>query len=232
MPHLLRSDARDNRDRVLRAARELFAESGLEVTMRQVARRAGVGPATLYRRFPAKQDLILAAFGEEFGACTAIVRKGAADPDPWRGFCGVIERITVLNARNQGFTDAFLAAYPQAIDVGAHRAEMAREITAISRRAIAAGDLRADFTFDDFVLVLLAGRGLSRLPAAGRARAARRFAAIVLEGLRASGTSRRLPPPVHIAASIIEPGFLRRTRPDSGVITEIVDDVFLPLVRP
>jgi AcrR family transcriptional regulator len=206
LPHLLRSDAQDNRDRLLEAARELFAESGLGVTMRQIARRAGVGPATLYRRFPTKQELVLEAFMDEFRACTAIVREAAADPDPWHGFCGVIERVTVLNARNQGFTDAFVAAYPGAVDVAAHRAEMTRELAAISRRAKAAGDLRADFTLDDFMLVLLAGRGLTALPAPDRAGAARRFAAVTLEGLRATDANRPLPPPARLASKIIQAG--------------------------
>jgi AcrR family transcriptional regulator len=164
LPHVLRSDAQGNRDRVLDAARELFAESGLGVTMRQIARRAAVGPATLYRRFPTKQDLVLEAFADEVGACSAIVREAAADPDPWRGFCSVIERITVLNARNQGFTDAFMAEHPTAIDFAAHRAALTREIAAISRRAIAAGELRAEFVLDDFMLVLVAGRGWRPCP--------------------------------------------------------------------
>lgn len=165
-----------------------------------------MGPATLYRRFPVKRELVLAAFMDEFRACTAIVREASADPDPWRGFCGVIEAVTVLNARNQGFTDAFIAAYPGAVDVAAHRAELTRELAAISRRAKAAGDLRADFTLDDFVLVLvlLAGRGLAALPAADRAAAARRFAAVALDGLRAAGANRPLPPPARLASRIIQ----------------------------
>ena len=206
LPQVLRADAQDNRDRVLEAARELFAESGLGVTMRQVARRAGVGPATLYRRFPTKQELVLEAFMDEFRACTAIVREAAADPDPWHGFCSVIERVTVLNARNQGFTDAFMSTYPGAVDLAAHRAEMTRELAAISRRAKAAGDLRADFTLDDFMLVLLAGRGLTALPAPDRGGAARRFAAVALQGLRAAEENRPLPPSPRLASRIIQAG--------------------------
>ncbi|HVT66858.1 MAG TPA: helix-turn-helix domain-containing protein [Trebonia sp.] len=185
LPQVLRSDAQDNRDRVLEAARELFAESGLGVTMRQIARRAGVGPATLYRRFPTKHDLVLEAFMDELGACSAIVHEAAVDPDPWRAFRSVIERVAVLNARNQGFTDAFMTEHPTAIDFAAHRAALTREVAAISRKAIAAGKLRADFVPGDFVLVLLAARGLATLPARDRVAAARRFAALTIEGLRA-----------------------------------------------
>jgi AcrR family transcriptional regulator len=211
LPHVLRSDAQDNRDRVLEAARELFAESGLGVTMRQIARRAGVGPATLYRRFPTKQDLVLEAFMGELGACSAIVREAAADPDPWRGFCSVIERVTVLNARNQGFTDAFLAEYPSVVDFTAHRAALTREIAAISRRAIAAGELRADFVVDDFMLVLLAGRGLTAVPARYRVAAARRFAALAIEGLRTGDANHPLPKSPRLASSVISAGPLSST---------------------
>lgn len=202
LPQVLRSDAQDNRNRVLEAARELFAEAGLDVTMRQIARRAKVGPATLYRRFPTKQALILEAFMDELRACRGIVQDAAKDPDPWRGFCSVIERITVLNARNQGFTDAFLATYPSAMDFAAHRAEMAREFTAIVRHAKATGQLRADFVFDDFVLVLLAGRGLTTAPAEARSAAARRFAALAIEGFRAAATNHPLPPPPRLASTL------------------------------
>src|SRR5882757_9779705 len=203
MPQLLRSDAQQNRDRVLDAARELFAESGLDVTMRQIARRARVGPATLYRRFPTKQALVLEAFLGEFHACRAIVRHAAADPDPWRGFCTAIERLAVLNARNQGFTDAFLSAFPDSVDFAAHRVEMMRELSVLTRRAQAAGGLRADFVLDDFVLVLLAARGLTAAPAAIRPRAARRYAALAIESFRATDTNTALPQPARLGSAVI-----------------------------
>ncbi|MGC0407018.1 AcrR family transcriptional regulator [Streptomyces sp. SAI-195] len=82
LPHTLRSDAEDNRERILDAARALFAAQGLRVPMREVARRAGVGPATLYRRFPGKQELITEACQDQLRACRAIVDECLAHPDP------------------------------------------------------------------------------------------------------------------------------------------------------
>ncbi|NUR26550.1 MAG: TetR/AcrR family transcriptional regulator [Catenulispora sp.] len=201
MTHLLRVDARENRDRVLAAARELFAESGLEVTMRQIARRADVGPATLYRRFPTKRDLVLEAFEDELAECGSIVYDGAADPDPWRGFCDVVERVLLLNARNQGFTDAFMSAHPDVVDFAAHREELGRVVAAVIRRAQDAGRLRPDFAFDDFALILLAGRGLTAAPASTRDAAVRRFAAFVIDGLRTTDTqASRASAPEHVAS--------------------------------
>lgn len=203
LPQDLRSDAKENRDRVLAAARELFATDGLDVTMRQIARHAGVGPATLYRRFPTKADLVQAAFVDELDACRSIVVDAVADTDPWRGFRRIIERVLVLNARNQGFTDAFLAAYPDAVDFRAQREAAVRGIVTVARRAIEAGALRADFVLDDFLIVLLAARGLSRTTEAERTRTARRYAALVIDGLRASERHGPLPPSPRLVASVI-----------------------------
>ncbi|WP_433303785.1 TetR/AcrR family transcriptional regulator [Actinoplanes sp. CA-030573] len=185
LPHLLRADARDNRDRVLEAARTLFAERGLDVPIREIARRARVGPATLYRRFPTRQALVDEAFREEVGACAAIVREGCADPDAWRGLSSVIRGLTELNARNQGFVDAFLSTQPGGAGFAEHRAGMMRLLAGLCRRAKEPGTLRADFVLDDLILVLLAGRALAATPPGVRRPAARRFAVLTLDALRA-----------------------------------------------
>jgi AcrR family transcriptional regulator len=203
LPQILRSDAEDNRLRVLEAAREIFSEHGLEMPMRAIARRAGVGPATLYRRFPTKQALIEAAFADELQSCQSIVAEGCADRDPWRGFSSVLLRIGELNARNQGFIDAFLATYPDAVDFAEHRAGMLRSLAALCRRAQAAGAMRADVVLDDLVLVLMAGRGVSAATPELRVAAARRFAALAIEGFRATGSPGTLPPPARVTSFVL-----------------------------
>jgi AcrR family transcriptional regulator len=199
VPQILRADARDNRDRVLAAARDLFAERGLGVTMREVARRAEVGPATLYRRFPSKRDLLDAVFADEVRACRTIVEEGCADPDPWRGFCGVVERLSVLNVGNQGFVDAFTSTGEDAEAFAEHRGTMLRLLAGLALRAKTAGRLRADFVVDDLVLVLLADRGLAAAAPEDREAAARRFAALALDAFSAADAS-RLPPAPRLAA--------------------------------
>jgi AcrR family transcriptional regulator len=102
LPHKpLRSDARDNRERILEVARAAFGADGLGVPMREIARRAEVGPATLYRRFPTRQALITEAFAEQMTLCTTIVEGALADQDPWHGFCRMIERVCELHAHNR-----------------------------------------------------------------------------------------------------------------------------------
>lgn len=199
MPHL-RADARENRDRVLQAARDLFGARGLDVTMREIARHAGVGPATLYRRFPTRQDLIEAAFDDELEVCRSIVLDGADEPDAWRGFATVIEQIVELNARNRGFVDALVAAGAVSDRVAAHRREMLRALADLSVRAKEHGGLRPDFVVDDLLLVLLASRGLRGVAAA------RRFAALATDSFRTSDTNTRLPEPARVAGTVLRAG--------------------------
>ncbi len=181
MPQALRADALDNRERILSAARALFSAEGLNVPTRKIARRAGVGVATLYRRFPTRQDLVTAAFTDRLRACRAIVDEGCAAPDPWHGLCLVIEKICELHARDRGLTEAYLSAYPQAAEVPADREHTVRAVAELARRAKAAGRLRADFVLDDLILMLMANKGIHAASSDARVAASRRFAAFVIE---------------------------------------------------
>lgn len=163
--------------------------------MREVARRASVAPATLYRRFPTKQALIDEAFAAELLECRRAVDDGCADPDPWRGLSAAIEDLSVLNVQNRGFVDAFLSADPRGHGhtFADHRTALLRQLAELARRTRRAGLLRPDATVDDLVLILLAARGLSSTPPAIRAAAARRFAALAVDSLRANATNTALP---------------------------------------
>lgn len=181
----LRSDALDNRERILDAARAVFAAEGLTVPMREIARRAGVGPATLYRRFPTKEALVTEAFTDQMHACHTIVEQALADPDPWRGFCHVIEQTCELHARSRGFTTAFISAYPGAVDLAEAREHALTAIAELARRAKAAGRLRTDFVVGDLILVLMANSGINAPSPAARVTASRRFAALAVQAFRA-----------------------------------------------
>lgn len=185
LPHKLRSDALDNRERILDAARAVFATEGLDVPMREIARRAGVGPATLYRHFPTKQALAAEAFTEQMHACRTIAEEELADPDPWRGFCRAIERLCELQARNRSITTAFTSTFPHAIDLAAERERTLRSLAELARRAKDTGQLRPDFVLDDLILVLMANGGLHAASADARIAASRRFAALAIRAFRA-----------------------------------------------
>jgi AcrR family transcriptional regulator len=83
----LRTDAERNRSRILAAAQRVFGEQGLDAPLTDVARGAGVGIDTLYRRFPTREALITDAFAEKMAAYAKAVDAALADPDPWHGFC-------------------------------------------------------------------------------------------------------------------------------------------------
>jgi AcrR family transcriptional regulator len=196
---MLRSDALDNRERILEVARALFAAEGLNVPMRKIARRAGVGPATLYRRFPTKQLLLTEAFADEMRACHAIVEEGLAEPDPWRGFCRLLEEICELHARNRGFTAAFMSAAPNAMDFAAEREQVLKSIAELAGRAKETGRLRPDFVLDDLFLMLMANRGIHAPSTAARVAASRRFAAFMIQAFQAAPERSPLPPVARLA---------------------------------
>jgi AcrR family transcriptional regulator len=203
LPHSLRSDARDNRERILAVARTTFAEQGLDVAMREIARRAEVGPATLYRHFPTKEALVTDVFTEQMAACTAIVDEGLADPDAWRGFCRMIERTCEVHAQDRGFTAAFVSAFPHAIDFAADRERALGKVAELARRAKAVGMLRPDFVLDDLIMVLMANGGIRTTSPAAAVAASRRFAALLIQGMRAEPVIRPLPPAVRLPLAVV-----------------------------
>jgi AcrR family transcriptional regulator len=200
---LTRSDALDNRERILDAAREVFAAEGLNVPMREIARRAGVGPATLYRHFPTKETLVTDAFADQLGACHAIVDEGLADPDPWHGLQVVIEKTCELHARSRGFTTAFMSTYPNAMDFTASREYALKGVAELARRAKTTGHLRPDFVLDDLILILMANSGIHATSPAARVAASRRFAALAIQAFQASPGTSPLPPVGRLAPALL-----------------------------
>jgi AcrR family transcriptional regulator len=202
LPHGLRSDAADNGERILDAARSVLAAEGLNVPMREIARRAGVGPATVYRRFPSKEMLVTEAFTEQLGACRAIIDEGLADPDPWHGFCLVIERICELHARSSGFTAALMSASPGAVDTAGGREHALSSMAGLARRARDAGRLRPDFVLDDVILILMANRGIRAASPAAAVAASRRFATLAIRALQATPEGSAPPPAARLAPAV------------------------------
>lgn len=194
---LLRSDAAENRGRIVEVARELFAARGLDVQMATIARRAGVGVATLYRRFPTKESLISEAFADQFDTCLGAVDEALADPDPWHGLCTAIEKICAMQAVDRGFSAAIMAAFPDAFDIERARSRAVRGVAELVERAKQAGQLRADFVPDDLTLVLMANNGIVAATPEATLAASRRLVAYLLNSFRA-GQSGPLPPPAEL----------------------------------
>ncbi len=200
-----RSDARDNRERILDAARAVFATAGLDVPMREIARRADVGPATVYRHFPTKEALVTAAFTDQMHACKSIVDEGLADPDPWHGFCVAVENLCEMYARDHGLTAAFMSAFPHAMDFAAIRTSTLTSTAELTRRAKATGRLRPDVVLDDLILMIMANGGIQASTPAARVAASRRFAALMIQAFEVSPTSSPLPPMPRLAPGLSIP---------------------------
>lgn len=193
-----RSDARDNRARILAVARLAFAAQGLDVPIREIARRAEVGPATVHRHFPTKEALLTEAFAEQMAMCSRIVEQGLAEADPWLAFSRVVERLMELHARNRGFSRAFMSRLPEAAGVAAERDRTLRAMAALVRRAKEAGGLRADVGLEDIVLAMMANEGIRAGSPDTQAAASRRFAALIIQSFRAAPAPSPLPPAVHL----------------------------------
>ncbi|MEV0129366.1 helix-turn-helix domain-containing protein [Dactylosporangium sp. NPDC050688] len=191
----LRADASDNRTRILAVARAAFAADGLDVSMREIARRAEVGVATVYRRFPTKEALLAEAFAEPLALCSAVVEEGLAAADPWQGFSLVIEQLMQVHAVDRGFSDRFRSA---AAYLTADRDRTLRLLLQLVQRAQRAGALRADFVVEDVILALMANDGIRAESPAARAAASRRLAALMLQSFRADPVRAPLPPPVRL----------------------------------
>jgi AcrR family transcriptional regulator len=190
----LRRDARRNRDRIIEVAHDLFAHRGLDVPMAAVARHAGVGMATLYRRFPTKEALVGEVFAHQFEACLAVVDDALNDPDAWRGFVTVLEKVGEMQACDRGFSAAVAATFPAVADISAKRSQVVRRFAELADRAKAEGRLRADFAVSDLALVLMANDGITTDSPEVTRVASRRLIAYLLDSFRA-GTAGSLPPP-------------------------------------
>ena len=106
MPANLRSDARRNREKILAAASELFAERGADMCMDDLARRAGVGHATVFRRFPSKDDLVVAMLEERLTAVAERIEEAARSGDAWEGLVAAMTAIAERQANDRGLMEA------------------------------------------------------------------------------------------------------------------------------
>ncbi|MBB5077651.1 TetR/AcrR family transcriptional regulator [Nonomuraea endophytica] len=194
----LRADARHNRERIIKAAGELIAARGLDVPMAAIARRAGVGVATLYRRFPTREALMVELFHDRLAVCLAGVDAALEDPDPWRGFRTYIENLCAMNAVDRGLAAAFLTEFRGAVDFERERARAEQGFAELVRRAKAAGQLRAEFDRSDLSLILMATDGITAASAETAVAAARRLAGLMLRSFH-TGPAAPLPPPAPLA---------------------------------
>jgi AcrR family transcriptional regulator len=190
----LRADAERNRQLLLQAAREVFADQGLDASSKEIARRAGVGIATLYRRFPTRQGLLVATFGPKLAAYTEAIDRALKDPDPWRGFCDYLTAITAMQQGDRGFRDILTQAFPDARELRAQRDHVYHGVAELIERAKATGCLREDFVPEDVPLLLMANAGVVAATAEHAPESSKRLVGYLLQAF-ASAAASELPPP-------------------------------------
>lgn len=185
----LRADARRNRERIVDAARALFAECGHGTQMDDVAKRAQVGVGTVYRHFPTKTALIGELLATKFRSHAEAARRHAADDaaDPWAAFEGWLRESFCSIAQDATLQQR--VTWIDDEDVLAVAEEARQELIAVVGEMIAAahaqGTLRADFTVDDIPAVMCAVGavfGATSLPPSGP----ERFVEVIVAGLRAA----------------------------------------------
>jgi AcrR family transcriptional regulator len=182
----LRRDAERNRVRILQAAGELFTERGLGVTLDDVARHAGVGVGTVYRRFADKEVLIDALFEQRIEAICATAEASLAHADPWEGLVFFFERGLERQACDRGLKELLASSAHGREGVQQARRRLSRLVTAIFDRAKDAGVLRADVATEDAPLIqMMLGMIIDRTRDV-EPELWRRYLVIVLDGLRPS----------------------------------------------
>jgi AcrR family transcriptional regulator len=190
----LRADAARNRERIVAAATEVFAERGLEASTAEIAARAGVGEATLFRRFPTKDDLITAIIGVQFEEAANLAAQCLEDDDPWHGVERFLYGMAERAARDHGVSDAAKERCMAAPTLIGERRRILDLTGQLVRRAQKADVLRDDIAGQDLMFLMSAVASLSELPFPGlRADLWKRYLGIFLDGLRPDAATKLRP---------------------------------------
>jgi AcrR family transcriptional regulator len=193
----LRRDAERNRQRILEAARVVFAREGLEVSLDAIAREAGVGVGTVYRRFADKEQLIEALFEDSLAELVGAARDALAVPDPWEGFVTFLQGAIDRQARDRGLKELLVGSAHGQEQIGRARDEIVPLVTELVQRAQRSGQLRDDVAPSDFPLIQFAVGAIVEYTAEVQPDAWRRLVGLILDGMR---VRRDAPTPLPVGA--------------------------------
>ncbi len=156
MTKALRADARRNRDQILVAAREIFAERGADVPMEEIARRASVGVGTLYRRFVDREALIRAVFRDTFQAVADETRAALAEePTAWDALMRIMRQSAWLHVSVQAKSPRVTAVVRADEETSRVRDELLDVLDQVVRRAQEEGTLRRDVGVGDLAMLFI-----------------------------------------------------------------------------
>lgn len=187
----LRRDAERNRVRILASAKVLIAEHGVDVSLDDIARHAGVGVGTVYRRFPDREALIDELFEDKISEIEEVAAASLAMDDAWEGLVSFLERSQEKHAADRGLKQALLVPNRGADRLAAARARIEPKISELVDRAKESGDLRPDFAVEDFPMIV------EMISAVGEATHDlapglwRRYLRIIIDGMATARTGHR-----------------------------------------
>lgn len=205
----MRADARRNRAAVLAAAEAVYAEQGVEVSLNEIARRAEIGNATLYRHYPTREALLSEVYAGQLERYCAIAEQAAAAADPVGALQECVTATCALQATNRGLAELLASLQPMSPHVEKLRSRHHRAIATVFGRAVGTGEVRADVTPVDLAVLLIANAGLIRRTIDDAPRSSARLVALWLAGV--------IPPErVDVPAAPTDPQ-IRRALNDSGV---------------
>lgn len=177
----LRADAARNLELILGAAEQAFAEKGHEVCVADIATRAGVGQATIFRRFETKDDLIAAVFERKLGHVVACAEAAARKKRAWDGLVAFMAKATELQVRDRGFFQSQAERFMSDPAIQAQKQRVVAAVDDLVARAKAEGSLRADIkTMDVHALCCAAAQAGAAGPGAWK-----RYLQVITDGMRA-----------------------------------------------
>jgi AcrR family transcriptional regulator len=186
----LRADALRNRELILRTAAEVFAAQGLDAGYDEIARRAGIGVGTVYRRFPERSELVQALFESRIAEIIAIAEEATAMSDAFEGLAWFLERALERQVVDRGLKEAMTRAIDRQTKQAIGRECLAPVLERLIARAQADGSLRNDVAATDLGMQLMA---ISSMTTPSQPELWRRYLALFLDGLRARPDLRPLP---------------------------------------
>jgi AcrR family transcriptional regulator len=180
----LRRDAALNRERIVEAARAAFAERGIDASLEHIAKNAGIAIGTLYRHFPRRVDLLLAAFEDKFRTFMDAADSSLASDDPWAGLSSYLETLCGMQAGDRGFNDFVSMRFPASKETEAMHDQVCDAMERILTRAQDAGLARPDLTIGDLIAVTWANSRILEATNDIAPRAWRRQLLLMLESFR------------------------------------------------
>lgn len=180
-----RRDARERRDRLLAAAQLEFAAHGVDASLEKIARDAGVAIGTLYRHFPTRLDLLMAAFEPRLQEFLDGADSALETDDPWDGFVRYLENLFGVQAGDRGFNDFLSRRFPGNAETERIHDQMCRQIEDVLARAQDAGVVRPDITQADIVNLIWSNGRIIDATSATAPDAWRRYLHLMLDAYRA-----------------------------------------------